>query len=130
VQARWTAGASAVATLPWRLEAGLLLHARDGFPIPYVEVASTGDVAGGAKSVLVAERIDQYRLPPVVLADLRLSRRFGLGRGRLGAFLDAYNALNAGTALQVARDVELPFFDRPREAVRPRILSFGVDFAF
>jgi hypothetical protein len=130
VQARWTAGASLVARLPARVEAGLLVHARDGFPIPYVEVGSTGDATGGAKSVLIAERVDEFRLPAVVLADLRLSRRFPLSHGSLGVSLDAFNLLNSGTTLQVARDIELPFFDRPREALRPRILALGVDYAF
>ena len=37
---------------------------------------------------------------------------------------------NAATRLQVARDVDLPGFDRPREIVRPRLLRLGLDYRF
>ena len=36
--------------------------------------------------------------------------------------VDVFNATDAADTLQVARDVELPAFGRPRELVRPRIL--------
>ena len=32
----------------------MIAHAREGFPIPYFQVADTGDPTGGAKAVLVA----------------------------------------------------------------------------
>jgi hypothetical protein len=46
------------------------------------------------------------------------------------AALDVFNLLNAGTTLQVTRDVELPAFDRPREIVRPRIARLGLEWWF
>jgi hypothetical protein len=103
---------------------------REGFPIPYYQVASTGDPTAGSKNVLVSGNLDRYRLPGLVLLDLRLSRGFGVGKGRLTVALDLWNAANAGTTLQVARDVELPAFDRPREIVRPRLLRLGLDWRF
>ena len=71
VSARWMAGATLWGRLPAGLEAGALLSARDGFPIPYVQVANTGDPTNGAKSVLVSSTFDQYRLPSLWLVDLR-----------------------------------------------------------
>jgi hypothetical protein len=65
-----------------------------------------------------------------VLLDARLSRSFQAGRGTLTASLDAFNLLNAATALQVARDVELPSVGRPREILRPRSVGFGVEYRF
>jgi hypothetical protein len=130
VNARWTAGATAAAPLLAGVRGSVRLFARDGFPIPYFQVASTGDPTAGAKNVLVAPQIDSFRLPAVVLLDLRLSRDFRLPGGRLTPSVDVFNATNSAAALQVARDVELPAFARPREIVRPRIVRFGLEYRF
>jgi hypothetical protein len=103
---------------------------REGFPIPYVEVAGTGDPTSGAKSILVSPRLDAFRLPAVVLLDLRVARGFALGRGTLTAAVDAFNVLNRATELQVTRDVELPSLGRAREILRPRIVRLGLDYRF
>jgi hypothetical protein len=130
VNARWTAGASLAATLPARLEMAANLHAREGFPIPYFEVGNTGDSTAGAKNVLIAPTLDAFRLPALVLLDARLARAFTLGRTTLTASVDAFNLLNRATTLQVARDFELPAFDRPRELLRPRIVRVSLEVAF
>jgi hypothetical protein len=130
VNARWMAGGTLDAALPWRLRAVAHLHARDGFPIPYFQVASTGDPTAGAKNVLISPHLDTYRLPPLVLLDLRLAREVRLGRGRATLRADVFNALNRSTTLQVARDVELPAFGRPREIARPRLLRLGLEYRF
>jgi hypothetical protein len=130
VNARFTAGASVRVSLPFRLEAFAVAHAREGFPIPYFQVADTGDPTGGAKAVLVAPRLDAFRLPALVLVDARLAREIPVRRARVTAFVDAFNALDTATTLQVARDVELPALDRPREIVRPRLVRGGVSVRF
>ena len=130
VHARWNAGATFEARLPFKVDTAFVLNARDGFPIPYFQVGNTGDPAGSAKNVLVSPNVDTYRLPAVVLLDARLARGFPLGGGTLTATADAFNLLNRGTVLQVSRDVELPVFDRPRELMRPRILRLGLAYSF
>lgn len=130
VNARWTAGAAVAARLPGRFEAAARAHAREGFPIPYFEVASTGDPTGGSKNVLIAPHLDSYRLPALVLVDVRVGREFHLPRGALAAQLDVFNVANASTTLQVARDVELPAFDRAREVLRPRLVRLGLAYRF
>jgi hypothetical protein len=130
VGARFVGGASLRVHLPLAFRAAALLHLRQGFPVPYYQVASTGDPASPSKDVLVTGDLDAYRLPGLVLLDLRLERGVSLGRGRLTAALDVFNATNAATRLQVARDVELPGFDRPRELVRPRLLRLGLEWRF
>ena len=130
VNARWSAGLAARASLPWSLEASAQIYAREGFPIPYFEVADTGDPTGGAKNVIVSPHLDSYRLPPVVLVDASLSRSVRAGPGSLAVSLDVFNVLNRATVLQVARDVELPAFDRPRELMRPRVARLGVTYRF
>jgi hypothetical protein len=130
VGAHFVAGVSLRARLPLGLSSAALLHMREGFPVPYFEVASTGDPASPSKDVLVTGTLDRYRLPGLVLLDLRLERGFSFGRTRLTAALDLFNATNASTRLQLARDVELPAFDRPRELVRPRLLRLALDWRF
>jgi len=130
VHARWNAGATVDAAL-WRgFRGAVVLNARDGFPIPYFQVGNSGDVTGAAKNVLVAPRVDAYRLPAVVLLDARLARPFTVGRGTLTAAVDAFNLLDRATELQVSRDVELPVFGRPRELMRPRLLRLGLAYSF
>jgi hypothetical protein len=130
VQARWMAGGALAARLPAGLEAALLFHARDGFPIPYVHLGTSGDPTAGAKPVLVTPALDSYRLPALALLDARLSRTFRLGRGRLLASVDAFNLASASTTLQAARDVEAPAPGRPREVLRPRLLRLGLEWSF
>jgi hypothetical protein len=130
VNARWTAGLAARASLPWSLQASALVHAREGFPIPYFVVADTGDPTGGAKNVLVSPHLDSYRLPAVVLVDVGLSRALHAGPGSLTVGVDVFNVLNRATVLQVARDLELPAFDRPRELMRPRVARVSLSYRF
>jgi len=130
VNARFTAGASVRASLPWDVEASGILHAREGFPIPYYQVADTGDPTGGAKAVLVASRLDAFRLPAVVQLDLRLGKVIRAGSAAFDVFVEALNAGNTSATLQVARDVDLPAFDRPREIVRPRLFRAGLEARF
>jgi hypothetical protein len=130
VNARWMGGGTIDCGLPWRLRAVAHLHARDGFLVPYFQVASTGDPTAGAKNVLISPHLDTYRLPALVVLDLRLARETRIGRGRATLAADVFNLLNRSTTLQVARDVELPGFGRPREIVRPRLLRLGLEYRF
>lgn len=130
VNARWQAGLLARASLPFRFRTGVRLHAREGFPIPYFQTANTGDPTAGSKNVLVSPTLDSYRLPAVVLLDMRLERAFRVGRGRLTAAADVFNLLNRGTPVQAARDVELSAPGRAREILRPRLVQLGLDYSF
>jgi hypothetical protein len=130
VNARWTAGATLRAHLPGRVEATARVWARDGFPIPYLQVGNTGDPTGAAKNVLIAPQLDSYRLPSLALVDARIGRGIALGRGTLTASVDVFNLLNSAPVLQVVRDIELPNFNRPREIARPRIVRVGLEYRF
>lgn len=131
VNALWSGGARIAAALPAGLRLAGRLHARQGFPIPYVQVVGTGDPTAGAKAVLVSPNLDTYRLPGLALLDLRLDRAFAIGSGgRLHLGLEAFNALNSAATLQAARDVELPAFPRAREIVRPRVLAVVARYTF
>lgn len=128
--ARWTASGSLRAALPGKLAASTRLHARDGFPIPYFQVADTGDPTGAAKNVLLPAQVDRFRLPTLFVADVRLDRAFAAGPGTLTAAVNVFNVLNRATTLQVTRDVEVPSFARPREILRPRVARFDLEYRF
>jgi len=128
--ARWTAVAAVRAELPWRVVAATRVYGRDGFPIPYFQVADTGDPTNGAKNVLVAPRLDAFRLPALLLGDARLERAFHARRGTLTAAVDVFNVLDRATTLQVTRDVEAPSFGRPRDLLPPRIVRFDLEYRF
>jgi hypothetical protein len=130
MNARWTGGASIRGPLAAGLVGTALLHARDGFPVPYFQTANSGDPSAGAKNVLVAPQIDTYRLPALAVLDLRLERAFRLRGGQLTLAADAFNALNRATTLQVERDVELSAYGRPSDVLRPRIVRLGVSYDF
>jgi len=130
VNARWSAGLSVEAPLPADFTGHGYLHAREGFPTPYIHAANAGDPTAGSKNVLISPELDTYRLPALVELDLRLERQWKTERGRLVAGVDVYNVLNSATPLQVNRDIESPSFGAPREVLRPRIVRLGVTFAF
>jgi hypothetical protein len=130
VNALWSGGAALALRLPARFDVHALAQARHGFPIPYFQEASTGDPTAGIKRVLVAERLDRYRLPTVFTLDLRAQRPLPIRRGTLLATIDVFNAPNRATTLQVSRDVELPAFSRAREVLRPRLVRVGLEYTF
>ena len=130
VNARFAAGATVRVPLPYRFEAVVVAHAREGFPIPYFQVADTGDPTGGAKAVLASPSLDAFRLPALVMVDARLAHSRRAGPATVTVFADAFNVTNASTTLQVGRDVELTALDRPREIVRPRLVRGGVAVRF
>jgi hypothetical protein len=130
VNTRWSGGAILTTRLPGQLAGTLLAQAREGFPVPYFQVASTSDPAAGAKNVLVSSQLDRYRLPALFELHARLERAVVLPSGRLTLGADVFNLLNSATLLQRSRDVELPAFSRPREILRPRILRLGVEYSF
>ena len=96
------------------LSAAALLHMREGFPVPYFQVGEHRRPHGrGRRTCCVTGSLDRYRLPGLVLLDLRLERGFSLGRGRFTAALDVFNATNASTAPPGRRATwSCPAFDR------------------
>jgi hypothetical protein len=130
VNARFSGGLSVSAPLPFGLHADARAWAREGFPVPYIEVANTGDPTAGSKPVLVSPTLTAHRLPAVVLLDAGLRRAVELGAGQLTISLDLFNALNARTPLQAERDVEATALGRARELMRPRIARLGLVYSF
>ena len=61
--------------------------------------------------------------------DLRFSRIFTSGTGRVTAMFDIYNLLNASTVLSV-NNTYGPTWQRPLTILGPRLFKFGVEVNF
>jgi hypothetical protein len=61
--------------------------------------------------------------------DVRLTKGFGIGQGRLNGMVDVYNLLNANTILS-ENGTFGPTWKRPSEILAGRLFKFGVQFDF
>ena len=122
--ARFTAGATVRASLPLALGGDRPSSTRaKASRSPTSRSRTPATRRAAAKAVLVAPRLDAFRLPALVLVDARLSREVRVARGTASPPSSMPSTLlNTAATLQVARDVELPALDRPREIVRPRLI--------
>ena len=78
---------------------------------------------------MLMEPVGTRRLDNVTLVDLRIERSIRMKRGRISAFLDVFNCLNANPE-QNAIWSSGPSFLRPLTIVSPRIarIGFNVDW--
>jgi hypothetical protein len=130
VNARLSAGLAASGRLPLGLQAWVRGWAREGFPVPYVHVANTGDPTAGSKPVLVAPTLTRHRLPALVLLDAALRRPTRVGGAQLTFALEVFNVLDTSPALQAERDVEATRPGQPLEQMRPRLARLGLELRF
>jgi len=98
----------------------------------------------GGTITMVVEPQGSYREDNVTLFDLRTEKEFRLGGGRrLGLFFDMYNINNTNAAQTMdsivgrrtvvqpdGSSLNLPRFLRPTVIIAPRIIKFGLKFAF
>jgi hypothetical protein len=97
INAKWASNLTALFELPWGLNFGTNLAARQGYPVPYYYRVNNRDGLGN-KQVLVDD-VDAVRLPTMYNLDLRLAKDFTLGRMTLGPALEIFNATNHRTVL-------------------------------
>lgn len=75
--------------------------------------------------VILAEPIGTRQQDNVALFDTRVEKIFGLGKRKLGLFLDGYNLFNANPEANILYSSGASFL-RPTNIVPPRIVRFGV----
>ena len=118
---------------PWGLNFGGNLVTRQGYAQPYFRSnVTTGDPLG-RKTVLLADRVDEFRLPSVTSLDARVEKRFTFGKAAIGLDFDIFNVLNSGTVLGRQYDVRLTGptgFNQILEIMNPRIARLGARFTF
>jgi hypothetical protein len=108
------------------------LNLRQGYGMPFFEPVESADPALPEKRVLLVDPEDN-RLPTVALFDIRAEKAFTFGNRELTVSADLFNLFNSSTVLGRQYDVTATGntgFNQPLEIMNPRLLRFGVRFAF
>ena len=145
----WSAGTqfklNGVYPLPWGIGASAVLQNMPGIPVmanfnaPNALIApslgrnlaacptATGPCTATASVALIPpQTMFEDRLTQL---DLRFSKAFQTGRGRVRALFDVYNVFNASTVLSV-NNTYGPTWLRPLTLLAPRLFKFGAEFTF
>ncbi|MEZ5288147.1 MAG: carboxypeptidase regulatory-like domain-containing protein [Vicinamibacterales bacterium] len=129
---RYQLAASGLYQLPYGINVGANLVAREGYGTPYFETVESADPTLPEKRVLLVNPRDE-RLPGVATLDMRVEKAFALRMGEVSVTADVFNLFNASTVLGRQYDVTATGttgFDRPLEIMNPRLLRFGVRWRF
>ena len=117
----WTAKGHAMFEAPWRLRITPVLRYQSGQPFGRTQ---TTELRYGTVTLLM-EPVGARRLDHVTLVDVRLERSMRLKRGRVSAFLDVFNCLNANPEQNAIWSSGASFL-RPLTIVSPRIARMGL----
>jgi hypothetical protein len=110
---------------------GANLFGRQGYGQPFhrSRVVTVDPLVAG-KNVLLARSLDDFRLDPVVLLDVRIEKKLAIGRTTLALDLDIFNVFNASTVLGRQYDARLTTYGEALEIVGPRVARLGARFVF
>lgn len=110
---------------PWGFNVSGNAFGRQGYPLPYyVRLVGSDGIRRSADAVTSA---DQFRLPAIYVADLRLDKEFAAtGNVSLTFSLDAFNILNENNVLWRSLALDAPQADYVEETLAPRIYRLGV----
>ena len=116
---------------PWGLDFGANLLIRQGYAEPYFAEVNTNDPVTTTKDVLVANSVDQFRLPAVKLFNIRVEKTIPIGRANLMLSIDAFNLFNSATVLGREYDLNSGSTSGTiQEIMNPRIARLGVRISF
>ncbi len=133
INAKWQFNVNGVYILPWDINIGGNLSARQGYPAPLRDTVS--GLRGGNQAV-VLEPVGDRRFDNVYELDLRLAKDFRFFN-RVGMTLsgDLFNAPNKRTILQrataiMSNEASLASGWRIRELQSPRVWRLGARFTY
>jgi len=133
VNAKWQANLTGVYILPWDINIGANVSARQGFPIPYRD--NVTGLRGGSQSV-VLNPVGDLRFANVYEVDMRLAKDFRI-MNRVGLTLsgDLFNVPNQRTILQrnsaiLQNEASLSAGYRITELQTPRIWRLGAKITY
>ncbi len=123
----------------WTLSAGWQYHT--GWPSTPMEfrvdtISSSDPTDPSQRQILITEMpgdINSDRLPAYHRLDVRVTRTFSVGRGRLDLFLDVFNLYNRSNLRSYDYGVRLPAgiaIRNPGETLLPLLPSFGLTWTF
>ncbi len=106
--------------LPWQINVGANLAAREGYGVPYYRDVTSSDPSLSRKRVLLVDPKDP-RLPAVVSFDARVEKTFRFSGRTLALDFDIFNLMNRSTVLGRNYDVSsVTGFNEPLEIMNPR----------
>jgi len=125
--------ANAAYSARWGIDIAASVIARQGYAEPFFQSDFAAGDPLGLKTVMIAQHVDDFRLPAVTTIDLRLGKTFTFGFAKVAADFDIFNLLNSGTVLARQYDVRLTGltgFGQTLEIMNPRIARIGARFTF
>jgi hypothetical protein len=124
----WSTKFSGVYRFPFDIMASGQLERRSGY-FWARQVRFTGGRTISPITLNV-EAMDSRQLPTNSQLDLRVEKRFGLGRGQsVSLRANAFNVLNRNTVLEITR-LSGPNFNKPTTIMEPRIMEFSMTYSF
>lgn len=126
---RWVAKLAGMYQLPWGINLGGTLNARQGFPfIPNVLSPNRPNGLGTIR--VMVEPYAATRYDNLVLADVKAEKRFTFNRLNVNASLDVFNITNANIVLTRVTTQNAANANRVTEVTGPRVVRFGLRFSF
>jgi hypothetical protein len=122
----WTAKAYGTFEGPWRLGVTPVLRHQSGQPFGRTQVTSRTQLSSGTITILM-EPVGTRRMDNITILDVRIDRTMRVKGGRVRAFVDVFNLLNANPAQNVVWTSGESFL-RPVTIVPPRIARAGLSF--
>jgi hypothetical protein len=121
----WTAKAHGTFEAPWQLRITPVLRHQSGQPFGRTQTTDPEQLRYGTVTLLM-EPVGTRRLDHVTLVDVRFERSMRVKRGRVSAFLDVFNCLNANPEQNAIWSSGASFL-RPLSIVSPRIARMGLN---
>ncbi len=129
--ARWMFKLSALYQLPFGFNVSSTFIAREGFIAPVHYTATRPSNGWGSTVGVYVKPFGDERLPNFYMLNMRLEKVISMDKyGKLYLILDAFNVLNANTALGWQFDASKDGYKKVVEIVNPRVLRFGIRYTF
>lgn len=117
--------------LPADVQTSVFFQTNTGYPLRRTYTVTRADVPGFTQ---VTQSVDlvprgEVRLPRVNLLDVRLTKRFSVGKAAFEPMLDLYNLLNSNPTIREVESIG-PNLGRPVLILPARLLKLGVKFSF
>ena len=126
---RWVAKLAGMYELPWGINVAGTLNAREGFPfIPNILSPNRPNGLGSIR--VMVEPYATSRYDNLLLADFKAEKRFKIDKMTINASVDVFNLTNANIVLNRVTTQNSATANRVTEVTGPRVLRFGLRFAF
>jgi hypothetical protein len=116
----------------WGINLGANMVVRQGFAMPYNRTnVVTADPIQRNKTILLVDKVTDFRLPTVTSLDARIGKEFTFGgRARVNLDIDIFNVLNKSYVLGRQYDLRVTTANNVLEIMNPRVLRVGLRFGF